>query len=87
MDVNKLTVKSQEALAAAQGLARERNHAQIEEAHLLAALLGQTEGVVYPLLQRMEAHPRLIREAVEDRLEELPKVYGVSSPTRHIRCR
>jgi len=46
MNPDKLTVKSQEAFTSAQRLARERNHAQIEEAHLLNALLGQAEGVV-----------------------------------------
>ena len=65
MNADKLTVKSQEALAAAQRLARDRNHAQIEDAHLLAALLGQADGVVFPLLQKMEAQPRSLRTAAE----------------------
>src|SRR5919106_632455 len=54
MDLNKLTIKSQEALGAAQSMATELNHQQVEPAHLLAALLGQAEGVTYPILQALQ---------------------------------
>ncbi|MGH2694848.1 MAG: ATP-dependent chaperone ClpB [Actinomycetota bacterium] len=76
MDLNKLTVKSQEALAGAQTLAGDLNHQQVEPAHLLAALLGQSEGVVFPLLQKMGASPRALRTRLDDVLARLPKVYG-----------
>jgi ATP-dependent Clp protease ATP-binding subunit ClpB len=76
MDMNKLTIKSQEALATAQQLARERNHQQIETPHLLAAMLGQADGVVYPLLQKLGVSPRSLRDRVEAVLDELPNVYG-----------
>ena len=49
MDPNKLTLRSQEALAEAQRRATESNHQQIESAHLLAALLAQSDGVVVVL--------------------------------------
>jgi ATP-dependent Clp protease ATP-binding subunit ClpB len=76
MDLNKLTVKSQEALGAAQRLAGELNHQQIENAHLLAALLEQPEGVIYPLLQKLGASPRTLRVSLDGVLDRLPKVYG-----------
>ncbi|MFP5298286.1 MAG: Clp protease N-terminal domain-containing protein, partial [Actinomycetota bacterium] len=53
MDINKLTLKSQEALAEAQRLARDNNNQQVETGHLLMALLGQTEGLILPLLQKI----------------------------------
>src|ERR671916_49600 len=53
MDINKLTLKSQEALGAAQRLAQEGNHQQVEPVHLALGLLEQSEGVVLPLLQRV----------------------------------
>ncbi|HYI44550.1 MAG TPA: Clp protease N-terminal domain-containing protein, partial [Actinomycetota bacterium] len=76
MDLNKLTVKSQEALAEAQRLATELNHQQVESAHLLAALLRQAEGVIYPLLQKLGASPRAIAVRLDGVLDTQPKVYG-----------
>ncbi|MBI3001090.1 MAG: hypothetical protein HYY46_21950, partial [Deltaproteobacteria bacterium] len=46
MRFDKLTLKSQEALQNAQGLAEKRNHQAVDVEHLLMALLGQKEGVV-----------------------------------------
>jgi ATP-dependent Clp protease ATP-binding subunit ClpB len=76
MDPNKLTIKSQEALANAQRIANELNHQQVESAHLLAALLGEPEGVIYPLLQKLGATPRALATRLEGKLDTLPKVYG-----------
>ena len=76
MDINKLTLKSQEALSSAQRLAGELNHQQIENAHLLATLLGEPEGVVYPLLQKLGVSPRTLRVRLDGVLDRLPKVYG-----------
>ena len=76
MDINKLTIKSQEALSAAQKLAVDLNHQQVEGAHLLRALLGEPEGVVYPLLQKLGAQPQSLRTRVDAVLDGLPKVYG-----------
>jgi ATP-dependent Clp protease ATP-binding subunit ClpB len=89
MDLNKLTIKSQEALAAAQSMATELNHQQVEPAHLLAALLGQPEGVTYPILQKLGASPRALRNRLDGVLEGLPKVYGqvetyLSQPLRSL---
>ena len=53
MRLDKLTTKSQEALQQAQGLADKRNHQAIEVEHLLFALMGQKEGVVLSLLQKL----------------------------------
>jgi len=91
MDLNKLTLKSQQALQAAQDLARAHNHQLVEPAHVLSALLSDPEGVVYPVLQRLGQSPRQLRVRVEGLLEKIPKVYGpsgqelyMSAATRHI---
>src|SRR5438094_4608415 len=78
MDPNKLTLKSQEALQAAQELARSRNHQLVEPAHVLYALLSDPEGVVYPLVQKLGQSPRALRDHVEEVLDRIPKVYGGS---------
>ncbi|HVL64228.1 MAG TPA: ATP-dependent chaperone ClpB [Actinomycetota bacterium] len=76
MDINSLTVKSQEALADAGSRARERSHQQIEPVHLLEALLGQADGVVLPLLGKMGVAPAALRSPLEAALDRLPRVYG-----------
>ena len=82
MDFNKLTIKSQEALAAAQQLASARNHQTIEPEHLLSALLSQSGGVVLGLVQRIGVAPAVLRNRVEDALGAIPKVYATQEPAR-----
>ena len=57
MNINKFTEKAQEAVAAAQQLAEQTNHPQIEPEHLLVALVEQREGIVPELLRKMNADP------------------------------
>ncbi|MCS7171999.1 MAG: ATP-dependent chaperone ClpB [Armatimonadetes bacterium] len=73
---DKLTEKSQEALARAQELAREAGHPYVETEHLLLALLEQTDGVVPQVLQRAGADLVRIREQVDRALRALPRVQG-----------
>ncbi|HVL81274.1 MAG TPA: ATP-dependent chaperone ClpB [Actinomycetota bacterium] len=75
MDINRLTHKSQEALAAAQQLADGQNHPEIGAEHLMRALLGQPEGAVYPTLQKLGVSPRHLRDEVDRLLERIPKAY------------
>src|SRR5262245_4561947 len=76
LDPNKLTHKTREALAAAQSLAQERNHSQVTPEHLLAALVGQPESVVLPVLQRLGVSTKVVRDRVDEALSRLPQVYG-----------
>ncbi len=55
MQADRFTVKSQEAVAAAQALAAERRNSEVAPAHLLVALLRQSEGLVVPILQKLGA--------------------------------
>src|SRR5574340_685524 len=75
---DKLTVKSQEALQAAQEIAARENQQQIEPLHLLAALLEQSEGVVPPLLEKLGVPPAKLSLEVAQRLARLPKVAGIA---------
>ena len=75
---DKLTVKSQEALQAAQEIAARENQQQIEPLHLLAALLEQSEGVVPPLLEKLGVPPTKLSLEVAQRLARLPKVTGIA---------
>ena len=76
MRFDKLTVKAQEAVQAAQSLADQGNHQALEPEHLLLALVQQQEGVVGPLLAKLGARPEIIDRQVKAELERLPKVSG-----------
>ena len=75
---DKLTVKAQEALQEAQDIAGKAGQQQIEPLHLLAALVGQQDGVVPPLLNRLGVRPESLEAEIEAQLSRLPKVSGVS---------
>jgi len=76
MDVEKLTLKAQEALQEAKAVAERKHHQQIDVEHLLAALLGQKEGIVIPVLQKLGSNPDLIASQLEDELNGIPQVTG-----------
>jgi len=78
LDPNKFTKKTGEALQSAQSLARASNHAQVAPEHLLAALLGQPEGVVLPVLERLGVAPKTLRDRVDEALAQRPQVYGAA---------
>ncbi|MHB8411136.1 MAG: ATP-dependent chaperone ClpB [Candidatus Acidiferrales bacterium] len=75
---DKLTVKAQEALQAAQEIAATANQQQIEPLHLLAALLAQSEGIVAPLLAKLGASPEALAGEVRREIERLPKISGTA---------
>ena len=74
MDANKLTRKSQEALAGAQAIASEYNHQQVDCEHLLSAMLRDSEGLIPQLLRKMNIDTHGIMKAVEDELSKFPRV-------------
>jgi ATP-dependent Clp protease ATP-binding subunit ClpB len=76
MDLNRLTIKTRQALEGAHQQAVARNHQQIEPAHVLFALLSDPEGVVYPLLHALGLQPKTIRDRTDEALERIPKVFA-----------
>ncbi len=76
MDPNRLTMKSRQALEAAHAQALARNHQEIAPEHVLAALLADPEGVVYPLLHHLGVQPKQLRDRAEEALDRLPKVFA-----------
>jgi ATP-dependent Clp protease ATP-binding subunit ClpB len=77
---DKLTIKAQEAVAAAQSLALEHGHPELDVLHLLSALLAESEGVVQPILTKVGVNLGQIRGIVESELNRLPKVSGGTQP-------
>ena len=76
MDPNQLTLKSQEALQAAQNLASRRSHQQVDTEHLLASILREPDGLGPRILQKAGVDAAALREAVDQRLESLPALQG-----------
>jgi len=76
MRYDKLTIKSQEALAEAQSNASSRGHSEIQPAHLLRALLAQPEGSTVPVLQKLGVSIERLQGDLERVLGALPKVSG-----------
>jgi ATP-dependent Clp protease ATP-binding subunit ClpB len=81
MRLEKLTTKSQEALQQAHTLAEKRNHQAIDVEHLLFALLGQKEGVVPSLLQKLGLPVSNLIDRLQRALDRLPQVTGASGQT------
>src|SRR5450631_1480548 len=74
MQPDRFTIKSQEALQAAQRLADECRNPQTTPEHLLAVLLEQDGGVVVPVLRKLGADPAAVRQVLGPRLDALPKL-------------
>jgi len=76
MNIEKFTLKAQEALQEAKAIAERKSHQQIDVEHLLLALIGQKEGIVIPILQKLGANPDLIVSQLEAELNRIPQVTG-----------
>src|SRR5213083_1969202 len=73
---DKLTLKGQEALQAAQSHAQEKGNPQVAPEHLLWALVEQKDGVVLPILQKLGVNLPIIARDLADAMSKLPKVQG-----------
>ena len=78
MNVQKLTQKSIEAVQAAQQLAVERGHAQVQQAHLLHGLLAQPDGLIPSMMQGMGLDAKALLARCDAILNSLPRVSGGS---------
>ena len=76
MQADRFTIRSQEALAAAQRLAGARRNPSVTPHHLLVALLEQEGGIVVPVLQRAGADLEGVRRRANEVLDALPQVSG-----------
>src|ERR687892_729698 len=81
MQADRFTVKSQEALAAAQRLAGARRNPEVAPPHLLLALLEQEGGIVVPVLRRAGADPERVRRRANEAGALLPTVTGDATAT------
>jgi ATP-dependent Clp protease ATP-binding subunit ClpB len=77
---DKFTIKAQEAVQSAVELAGNRGNPQVTPVHLLHALVGEREGIVRPLLEKIGVDRGHLERIIEAELSHLPKVSGGAQP-------
>src|ERR1051325_1251291 len=82
MRIDRYTQKMQEALQAAQDLASQLNNSEITNEHFLSALLGQSDGIAQPLLEKIGANVDQLQERLRSELERRPKIHGAAADLR-----
>ena len=79
MQLDKLTVKSQEAVHHAQRLAEQLRHAEMDVEHLVLALVQQEDGVVRPLLGRLNVDTARVESQLQAALDKKPRADGAAT--------
>ena len=81
MQLDRFTIKSQEALKSALALAAKGRHSQVAPTHLLAALLDEEGGTVVQVLGKIGVSASALRADVENALGDLPTLGSEAEPT------
>src|SRR5450432_4050729 len=76
MNLNNFTIKSQEAIQAAQQLAFDRQNPSIETAHLLEGVFQADEDVTPYLLKKLNVNVAILKQALQHEIDRLPKQTG-----------
>ncbi|HET8815299.1 MAG TPA: ATP-dependent chaperone ClpB [Solirubrobacterales bacterium] len=82
MQADRFTIKSQEAVAAAQQLAVTRRNPEVAPPHLLVALLEQDDGLVVPILQKLGVDTAALVARANEAVASLPKLSGEGEEPR-----
>jgi ATP-dependent Clp protease ATP-binding subunit ClpB len=78
INIDKFTIKAQEILKNAHSIASENGNQQIMPEHILKAILDDEDGVVFEILKKIGVNINHIKEKINDVINKLPKVGGVS---------
>ena len=78
MNLNKFTVKAQEAMQAAAELAADRSHQALDPVHVLAACLADETGITRAILSKLEVPPARVQSPLDAALARLPVVQGAA---------
>ena len=81
LDPNKMTLKTQQALAAAQAAAKASSNPEITPEHLLVAMISEPDGIAMPVLARVGMEPAKVLSRLRERVDSLPKAYGAGDPS------
>ncbi|MGH8908495.1 MAG: ATP-dependent chaperone ClpB [Egibacteraceae bacterium] len=78
MDLDRFTLKAQEAVQAAVALAVRQGQPEVVPLHLLHALLKPSDGPVFPTVSRLGTTPAALRKAVEEAMRRLAVAHGAT---------
>lgn len=78
MRMDKLTIKSQEALQEAQRLSERKGNQELQPEHLLRALLSDDEGIAFQILRKLNVDVKAVLSDLDNEIERLPKVSGAT---------
>ena len=79
MQIDRYTIKSQEAVQEAQRIAREHSHQEVDGEHLLLAMIGQADSLIPDLLEKIGVPSSKLKPELEHELARRHKVQGISS--------
>jgi len=80
MDFNRFTDKAHESIVSSQALAKQYHHSEMNEWHVLASMISQTDGIIPLLLQKMELNVAEIEAEVAMALKNAPKLQNPTTP-------
>lgn len=84
MNLQKFTLKSQEALQTAQEIAGSYNNQSIEPSHLFAALIQDSDSIVSEMLKKLGADLNSLKIKTNELMEKLPKVAGTGATKKYV---
>jgi ATP-dependent Clp protease ATP-binding subunit ClpB len=76
MNIDKFTIKAQEALNEATAIAQRNDHSQVETEHVLLAILRQENGTAAPIIEKIGGDAARLASGVEALVNAAPKIYG-----------
>ena len=79
MQFDKFTLKAQQSISTANTIAIDNGNQEISDIHLMYALLRQEEGIIIPVLQKMEINLEELNNKIDGELKKFPKVSGANT--------
>jgi ATP-dependent Clp protease ATP-binding subunit ClpB len=84
MDINKLTIKAQEALQNAKVLANSYNNQFVSSLHLLKAIINDKDGITSTILKKIGININQLNAQIEEAIEKIPKVSNIQDDQIYI---
>jgi ATP-dependent Clp protease ATP-binding subunit ClpB len=84
MDINKLTIKAQEALQNAKSIANSYNNQFVSSLHLLKAIINDKDGITSTILKKIGININQLNAQIEEAIEKIPKVSNIQDDQIYI---